>query len=89
MRERLLGRQLERGKLGRGGARGEGTAPAGLACRDGDIAERQQAHSSRPQGQRRACVRGWVGSGVWEEGREASVTRPGGGAVMARRQALR
>ena len=89
MRERLLGRQLERGKLGRGGARGEGTAPSGLACRDGGVAERQQAHSSRLRGQRRACVRGCVGSGVWEEGREASVTRPGGGAVMARRQALR
>ena len=89
MRERLLGRQLERGKLGRGGARGEGTAPAGLACRDGGVAERQQAHSSRPRGQRHACVRGWVGSGVWEEGREASVAWPGGGAVIARRQALR
>ena len=72
MRERLLGRQLERGKLGRGGARGEGTVPAGLACRDGGVAERQQAHSSRPRGQRRACVHSWVGSGVREEGREAS-----------------
>ena len=65
MRERLLGRQLERRKLGRGGARGEGTAPSGLACRDGGIAERQWLIPRAPEVN---GVRAGLG-GQWRVGR--------------------
>ena len=62
MRERLLGRQLERGKLGSGGARGEGTAPAGHACRYGGVAERHWSRVRAQRGGRRAAaVTGWEG----------------------------
>ena len=73
MRERLLGRQLERGKLGRGGARGEGTAPSGLACRDGGVAERQRSSVAQRAGEHSNAARGQrSGRGACWRGRAAS-----------------
>ena len=60
MLERLLGKAFrEGGELGRGGARGEGTVPAGLACRDGGVRSGSRRIPCAPEVNGvRACIAG-------------------------------